>query len=155
ALMQTLAEAGSEAATLRVYRELRLLLHRELNTAPDPETTALFHALRSRVRVGAPGAADEKVIGVPLHPRASVAPGGDRRAGSRAWRHDLPLPPTALIGREQELAAVQQLLTRDDVRLLTLAGPPGTGKTRLGLQIALDLLPSFADGVCFVSLAPI
>jgi predicted ATPase len=68
---------------------------------------------------------------------------------------NLPAQPTALIGREQEVADLCALLRRQDVRLVTLTGPGGTGKTRLGLQIAAELLDSFADGVFFVDLAPI
>jgi predicted ATPase/class 3 adenylate cyclase len=66
---------------------------------------------------------------------------------------NLPPQPTRLIGREHELAEVGELLRRVDVRLLTVTGPGGAGKTRLALQAAADLLDDFADGVFFVGLA--
>jgi predicted ATPase/serine/threonine protein kinase/DNA-binding CsgD family transcriptional regulator len=69
--------------------------------------------------------------------------------------NNLPIQFTSLIGREKEVAAVQNLLSREDIRLLTLTGPGGTGKTRLGLQVAAELNDSFADGVFFVNLASI
>ena len=68
---------------------------------------------------------------------------------------NLPPQPTALIGREQELADVVDLLRRSDVRLLTLTGPGGAGKTRLALQAAADMLDDFSDGAFFVMLAAI
>jgi predicted ATPase/class 3 adenylate cyclase len=67
--------------------------------------------------------------------------------------NNLPVQPTSLIGREKELAALLNILQRKEVRLLTLTGPGGTGKTRLGLQIAAELIDGFADGVYFVNLA--
>lgn len=69
--------------------------------------------------------------------------------------NNLPAQFTPFIGREQELAAVQELLHREEVRLLTLTGAGGAGKTRLSLQVAAELSDSFADGVFFVNLAPI
>ncbi|MGQ0570247.1 MAG: ATP-binding protein, partial [Armatimonadota bacterium] len=65
------------------------------------------------------------------------------------------MPPTRLIGREDEIAAVQSLLQRVDVRLLTLVGPPGIGKTRLALEVATAAAPHFEHRAVFVDLAPI
>jgi predicted ATPase len=68
---------------------------------------------------------------------------------------NLPLQPTPLIGREREVAEVAALLGGEEIRLLTLTGLGGTGKTRLALQTAAELVEQFPDGAFFVDLAPI
>jgi predicted ATPase/class 3 adenylate cyclase/DNA-binding CsgD family transcriptional regulator len=72
-----------------------------------------------------------------------------------ASANNLPVPSTVLIGREREVATVVHRLRREDIRLLTLTGPGGIGKTRLGLQAAAELSELFTEGVYFVNLAPI
>ncbi|MEO6456806.1 MAG: tetratricopeptide repeat protein [Chloroflexia bacterium] len=68
---------------------------------------------------------------------------------------NLTAPLTALIGREQELEWLRELLLVDGKRLITLTGPPGIGKTRLSLEVGVELLDHFEDGVFFVALASI
>jgi predicted ATPase/class 3 adenylate cyclase len=75
--------------------------------------------------------------------------------GAHRHRHNLPAPLTPLLGRERDVARACELLRRDDVRLVTLLGSGGIGKSRVGLQVAADLLDRFPDGVCFVPLEPI
>jgi predicted ATPase len=71
------------------------------------------------------------------------------------YRTNLPVPATPFLGRERELAEVEELLSREDVRLLTLTGPGGTGKTRLALQAAAEASDRYPDGAFWVPLAPI
>jgi len=66
---------------------------------------------------------------------------------------NLPIQPTPFLGRTLELAEVLAMVRRDDVRMLTLTGPGGSGKTRLGLQAAAELVDAYGDGVWFVSVA--
>ncbi len=69
------------------------------------------------------------------------------------YRTNLPVPATTFLGREHELGEVAVLLRQDDLRLLTLTGPGGTGKTRLAVQAAAEAAESFPDGIWWVPLA--
>ncbi len=70
-----------------------------------------------------------------------------------AHPHNLPIQPTPLLGRVEQVAALAALLRRDDARLVTLTGPGGIGKTRLSLEVAAEALDGFPDGVWFVRLS--
>ena len=129
ALMQALADCGDYAALTQVYRDLRLLLHRELNVAPSAETEALYRRLQQQAR--------QAVLPPPAP--SSLPP---RR---------LPVPLTTLVGRETDIAEVVGWLRKG--RLVTLLGAGGVGKTRLAIAAAEVLAPDCADGVWFVELA--
>ena len=91
-----------------------------------------------------------------LMPPSEVLAGGGHGSDQLKGRsHHLPAPVTSLIGREQDVANACALLQRAEVRLVTLTGTGGIGKTRLGMEVAHCQLDAFADGVCFVPLAPI
>ncbi len=71
------------------------------------------------------------------------------------YRTNLPIPATPFLGRKEELVEVLALMEQADVRLLTLSGPGGMGKTRLALQAAAEAVEYYPDGVFWVALAPL
>ena len=125
------------------FRASRLMAERLADVLDIPvENRAQF--IRFARGVGADDAPP-----LPPHPVPVVQPSAPPAAPT------LPVPPTPLLGRERELAALHTLLLRDDVRLVTLTGAGGTGKTRLALAVAEALCDHFPDGVTLVELAPI
>jgi non-specific serine/threonine protein kinase len=117
-------------------------LERGVNRVPRPGTLALLaRALRL-------GPADRAALTAAAHP--PPAAGGPARPP-----HNLPPSLTSFVGRAREVRALRTLLRRDGVRLVTLTGSGGSGKTRLALRVAADLLPAFPDGASFVALAAV
>jgi predicted ATPase len=97
----------------------------------------------------------ENDLAVLLSERFEMTRPGQAAAGDAPLAGALPVPATPLLGRDQEAAALEDLVAREGVRLVTLTGPGGVGKTRLMLEAARRLGPGFADGVRFVELAAV
>jgi predicted ATPase len=97
----------------------------------------------------------EDDLAVLLSERFEMTGAGQAAAGGAPLAGALPVPATPLLGREQEAAAVEDLVAREGVRLVTLTGPGGVGKSRLMVEAARRLGPGFADGVRFVELAAV
>jgi predicted ATPase/DNA-binding SARP family transcriptional activator len=130
--MRALTASGRRGAALAQYEACRRALQEELGIEPEPKTTALYERIRSGSEAPATSGATDK----------PEAPGF------------LPVPPTPLIGRQAQISQAIDLLA-GGVRLLTLTGAGGTGKTRLALEIGARLRPDYPHGVYFVPLAPL
>ncbi len=158
-------QAGHKQGTWywRAYRKRDGKLHRVYVGKVEEVTPERLNAVARQLF----GQAEQKVnseaarVGAPLGNPETIPPTAQppipRRSSAYENRRPstLPLPLTLLIGREREIVAACTLLSRPEVRLLTLTGTGGVGKTRLALAIATELRDAFPDGVCFVSLASI
>lgn len=142
-MMRLLVWSGQRTAALNQYETCYRILERELGIEPEAETTALY----------------EQIIAGEIAPQ--IAPMLPPGVGEAVVLHNLPSHLTSFVGREMELAELLQALQRPSVRLITLSGPGGVGKTRLALQAAQHLLPQvetgelFADGIYFIPMTAV
>ncbi|MGH7571594.1 MAG: ATP-binding protein [Gemmatimonadota bacterium] len=125
-LMEALESIGERAAALQQAEEFATLLREEFEAEPDIEVEAFADRLRRAPRAFAPP--DEETL------------------------YNLPWQPTTLVGREREAAMLRQMIEDPTVRLITLTGPGGAGKTRLAIHVAGEIVERFPDGVFFVNL---
>lgn len=141
------ALAGDRTEALRQYERCAVILERELGVSPLPETRATYEAVREG-EMPLP----ERTSG-DFPPLLPAAPPRPTEAPPSAA--SIPTPLTPLVGRTQQTAEVAALLQHADVRLLTLNGPGGAGKTRLAIEAARRAATAFADGAAWVPLAPL
>jgi predicted ATPase/DNA-binding XRE family transcriptional regulator/Tfp pilus assembly protein PilF len=130
-----------EGGQRRPSYQIAARLAEQLGIAPE-DRASFIRSARDEPR--------EEQIELPAQPVSEARP-----ASLLAPGRNLPTPLTRLIGRQQEVRSARQLLLRENVRLLTLIGPGGTGKTRLGVEVAAGVEDHFDAGAIFVNLVPI
>ncbi|BDI29302.1 hypothetical protein CCAX7_13530 [Capsulimonas corticalis] len=129
-LIRVLAASGQRAAAQRHFREMERILIKELDEPPSAATKALVEQILQNTMAAPPA-----------------------RPASRVKETTLPSPLTRFFGRDAEIAQAQSLLTSGKVRLLTLTGIGGGGKTRLAVEIAGRIAVDFSSAVWFAPLA--
>ncbi len=142
-LMRLHTLSGRRRQALRQYERLSEALSGEL----DPEPGAGVRRLYEEILAGS--FPPTRRPGGPPEQEPAPAAGSDRYSG----RHNLPISPSSFVGRERELVEVKRALAM--TKLLTLTGAGGSGKTRLALAVAEDLVGAYPDGVWLVELAPL
>lgn len=146
--VEALYRSGRQSEALDAFETFRRVLSEELGLDPSPALRQLKLAiLRHDPEVGGDGPSP----GAPAS-RASAEPAAEE-AGSGAGRGALPVPLAAITGRAVEIEQVAALLER--VRLLSVVGPGGAGKTRLAVEVAQHVAGRFADGCRYVELAAV
>ncbi len=145
ALMRLYAASGQRAAAIRQYEAAVASLDDELGLAPEAETTALHNQIVQGIWPAADRVAP------------ATAPATRLATGRKIVR--LPHQPTPFVGRGEETKAITALLAEPSCQLLSLVGPGGSGKSRLAIRVAEQLVeqkqPAVADGAYFVALAPL
>jgi predicted ATPase/DNA-binding SARP family transcriptional activator len=140
--MRLLALSGQQTAALAQYETCRRILADEFGVEPTDQTRLLYEQIKAGT-----------LAPPPRHPEAM--PPTPNQGLPQPNRPPLPTPLTPFVGREVEQNTITAQLGRPEVRLLTIVGMGGIGKTRLALQCATLLAPHFRDGAVLVSLAPI
>src|SRR4051812_16664135 len=140
-LMLALYRSGRQADALEAYQRAREVLVEQLGIEPGAELHDLHEAVL----------AHDPALAAPPATGSRPLDGRDARRASPGDR-TLPAPPNRTVGREHDLAVVGERLRSASVRLLTLTGPGGVGKTRLALEAARAVEADFTAGAVFVSL---
>ena len=134
-LMQAYAQSGERGKALQQFERCQAVLQEELGIDPAEPTRKLFEDIKA-------GRLTPVTSAEPMRPPIKR-------------KHNLPVEPTPIIGRELEIAQLKRRVTEKQQRLVTIVAPGGMGKTRLGLAVGRGLLDAFQDGVYFVDLAPL